>query len=107
MPTLNNKRPFWLPAKQKAFATVEKPEGAEYNTRRWRKVRYEVLRKEPLCRLCASKGLTTEAKIVDHIISVTDGGSFWAYDNMQPLCLKCHKIKTYQDMKRRRLNKQI
>jgi 5-methylcytosine-specific restriction endonuclease McrA len=106
MPTIKKIRPYWLPEKPKPFENVERPESENYSTRRWKKIRYEVLRKEPLCRICQSKGITTPAVTVDHILSITDGGSFWSYANLQPLCAKCHKIKTYQDMKKRRLNKQ-
>lgn len=102
MPTLQKIRPYWLPEKQKPFEGVERAESDNYNTRRWRIIRKEVLRKHPLCAECEKKGIVTEAKEVDHILSVKDGGSFWSYANLQGLCTKCHFRKTRLDMKKRK-----
>ncbi len=57
--------------------------------RRWRKLRLLVLRAEPLCRMCAEIGRTSPATVVDHIKPIRDGGTN-AWDNLQPLCKRCH-----------------
>ena len=39
-------------------------------------------------------GQVVEAKVVDHIIPVRLGGSFWDDGNYQALCIKCHNAKS-------------
>lgn len=51
------------------------------------------LAREPLCRHCAAKGLTTRAAEVDHIQPLAFGGED-VDDNVQSLCFDCHAIKT-------------
>lgn len=51
------------------------------------------LRREPLCRMCAARGITRAASRVDHIAPLSQGGRDVA-DNVQSLCLTCHAIKT-------------
>jgi len=43
---------------------------------------------------------------VDHIIEVADGGDMWADDNLRTACIKCHKKKTKDSAKKRRLGKE-
>jgi hypothetical protein len=59
----------------------------------WRKLRDQVLANEPLCRRCADMGRTVPAVQVDHIMPKESGGTD-AFDNLQPLCLECHRLKT-------------
>lgn len=52
---------------------------------------------EPLCRSCAARGLTAGASELDHIIPLHAPGGlrlFWDRDNLQPLCSRCHRIKS-------------
>lgn len=65
-----------------------------YNGRRWRNFRKQVLQDEPLCRKCNDKGLVVEAKVLDHIIRIEDGGAVYSKENTQPLCSKCHNSKS-------------
>lgn len=51
---------------------------------------------EPLCRMCRAKGRVTEAKHVDHIIPIEQGGTDDP-DNLQSLCISCHAEKTAKD----------
>lgn len=62
----------------------------------WKKRRLKLLQKEPLCRVCAAKNLTMPAQEVDHIIPTSLGGSN-DDDNLQPICRKCHEVKTAQE----------
>ncbi len=42
---------------------------------------------------------------VDHIIAVVNGGDMWDEENLQTLCVDCHKKKTKEDMMERKRNK--
>ncbi len=60
-----------------------------YGTQRWRKYRRWFLNRNPVCIECGEL-----AAVVDHILPVNQGGDFWAIENQQPLCKRCHDIKT-------------
>jgi 5-methylcytosine-specific restriction protein A len=62
----------------------------------WRRVRIAHLRREPLCRFCAERGVTTPATEVDHVVAMADGG---AHDpsNLRSLCKSCHSRRTARD----------
>ena len=65
-----------------------------YNSR-WRKARLTFLSKHPLCRHCEEAGVTKLAEVVDHIIPHKGSTElFWDKENWQPLCKRCHDIKT-------------
>ncbi len=72
---------------------------AWYNTPRWRSLRVQVLKSEPLCRHCmAREGRPVPATDVDHIIAHKgDIKKFWEKRNLQPLCAACHHRKTAQE----------
>jgi len=57
----------------------------------WRRIRADQLRHEPLCRICASKGLIVSANVVDHIDQDTHNNTA---ENLQSLCAMCHDRKT-------------
>lgn len=66
-----------------------------YNNQRWRHLRRRVLDHEPLCRACGARGIIRAAEVVDHIKPHrNDEALFWGESNLQPLCGKCHSIKT-------------
>jgi 5-methylcytosine-specific restriction enzyme A len=65
-----------------------------YDKRQWRRLREQVLRMEPLCRLCVQRGLAVPAVDVDHITPLADGGEAWAFTNLRPLCHSCHSLCT-------------
>lgn len=62
-------------------------------TRTWEKIRVMHLRREPLCRACLGRGITTAAAEVDHVLSLRRGGTN-VDDNLQSLCKPCHSRKT-------------
>jgi len=68
-----------------------------YNSKQWKIVRNKVIANEPLCRICKD----SEAKEVDHIVEIKDGGSKLDIDNLQPLCKLCHSKKTAEEVKHR------
>lgn len=64
--------------------------------RRWQFIRKMLLDDEPLCRRCERP-----ATEIDHITPLYKGGTD-DRENLQPLCTKCHELKTREDMNQRR-----
>lgn len=64
-------------------------------TWQWEKARAAFLAEHPLCRRCGDASVVTLARIVDHITPHGgDPGLFWDRSNWQPLCKRCHDVKT-------------
>lgn len=65
-------------------------------TYRWQQYAAGFLNRNPLCRMCDAKGVTSPAVCVDHITPVTSAEDplFWQASNHQPLCHSCHSEKT-------------
>lgn len=61
-----------------------------------RKNRAYLLASEPLCRECAKAGRVSAAKIADHVIPLSRGGSN-DLANLQPLCKECSDQKTQRE----------
>jgi 5-methylcytosine-specific restriction endonuclease McrA len=53
------------------------------------------LRDKGMCRRCGEVTADWEA---DHITPVHKGGGECGLENMQTLCKRCHRLKTYEDM---------
>lgn len=65
----------------------------------WRRLREVILAEEPLCRRCADMDAVTAATMVDHIVPIEIAPERRLDpDNLQPLCERCHRIKTAEDM---------
>lgn len=69
-----------------------------YNSRRWQHLRRLKFINNPLCELCAEKGLITPAEDIHHVISfmstedpVRRRWLAYDYDNLMSLCKKCHQ----------------
>ena len=98
MPSLNKStsRP-WIPKpKERKLTKTWQPDGENiyYHSKKWKALRMQVLREEPMCRECKANGVVTEATVVDHILPARLGGGFWDRDNLQSLCRKCHASKS-------------
>jgi 5-methylcytosine-specific restriction protein A len=65
---------------------------AELNSK-WSRAAAAYLRHHPLCAECARRGRDEWAKLVDHIIPRSQGGSLWDKGNWQGLCIQCHADK--------------
>lgn len=89
------KRP-WLPERNKKEQNHQGRQERTnlYDTTRWRTIRKLHLTAHPLCVECLKEGITIEAKVLDHIQRVNDGGDFWDSDNHQGLCFKHHAKKS-------------
>jgi 5-methylcytosine-specific restriction protein A len=58
---------------------------------RWKKLRAEQLKREPLCRFCKSVGRYTQATQVDHIQPCFDDPILQQDpNNLRSLCAPCH-----------------
>lgn len=61
-----------------------------YKSGHWQVRRTDQLAREPLCRLCKSRGRITAATVADHIEPHRgDPQKFW-YGDLQSLCTDCH-----------------
>lgn len=75
--------------------------GKFYRSRKWRKVRAEWIKIEPLCVHCLEEGKHTPGDVVDHVIPISvDPTLSLDGDNLQTLCAKCHSVKTEEDKKK-------
>ena len=80
---------------------------AVYNTKRWRAVRIEKLKQDPLCEDCLKKEIITPGVEVHHITPISKGKTIrdkqaLGFDkaNLKTLCEACHK-KTHNDNNRK------
>lgn len=63
----------------------------------WTKLREAILRRDDyLCQVCAEAGQITNAKEVDHIVPISQGGDDEPY-NLQSICRPCHIAKTAKE----------
>lgn len=68
--------------------------GSGRGGRPWRRRRAEILlRDQYTCKVC---DLTTNQLEVDHIVNLAQGGSD-DDDNLQAICIPCHKAKTARE----------
>ena len=67
--------------------------------RQHRKLRDQLLKQEPLCRMCAQKTppRCTPATIADHVTPIAKGGAVHDINNLQPVCAQCHQDKSNRD----------
>lgn len=62
---------------------------------KWQQARESFLREHPLCKRHQDRGEIVPAVVVDHIVPHKgDQSLFWRRSNWQPLCKRCHDIKT-------------
>jgi 5-methylcytosine-specific restriction protein A len=62
---------------------------------KWQQAREGFLRAHPLCVRHEARGEVVAATVVDHITPHKgDKALFWQRANWQPLCKRCHDIKT-------------
>jgi len=55
------------------------------------------LSREPGTVHCASAGLTTLGRVLDHVTPVEQGGGFYDVSNLQELCDQCHNRKRQRE----------
>ena len=81
------------------------PANWPYSTHQWRRLRAMVLTDQPLCRYCQQMGQLTPATVCDHIKPVRLHPELaFEYDNLQPMCERCHNgIRAQEDKTGRRI----
>ncbi|AUS01917.1 hypothetical protein NVP2044O_53 [Vibrio phage 2.044.O._10N.261.51.B8] len=72
-----------------------------YGTSQWKKLRLYKLQLNPICEHCIKRDLVVAAVDVDHIVEIEDGGSKTDIDNLQSLCVPCHRKKTGEEKRKR------
>ncbi len=87
--------------KLSSWTTTRKSRQARGYGRAHELMREQVLREEPLCRLCLAEHRVIATVIADHITPKAEGGTD-ERDNYQGLCKPCHKAKTARESARAR-----
>ena len=74
-----------------------KDKAAIYNSREWKELRVRKLRTNPLCEVCAERGLVVSAQEVHHVDPIENSSSYsemaakaFAWNNLLSVCRKCH-----------------
>ena len=81
-------------------SSVKRPEWRRFYGRKWAAYRKAFLSRaeNAFCVRCLTIGRETPAGEVDHIKPHRgDINLFWDSDNHQPLCKRCHSIKTVKE----------
>lgn len=81
--------------------TDRRQDVARIRGRRLQGERRALFNREPVCRLCAAKGVMTLAVVRDHIVPLGEGGMDTP-ENTQPLCQDCSDAKTHTESMRGR-----
>jgi len=71
---------------------TERPRG-----RTLQRIRGRMMQDQPLCTMCDAKGFVTLGVEMDHIEPLFKGGSN-DDENLQMLCVECHRKKTATDL---------
>ncbi|ARK98304.1 HNH endonuclease [Burkholderia pseudomallei] len=71
---------------------------------KWIKIRTRILRRDPVCVLCAEQDVVRESVVVDHITPLEHGGTD-ADDNLRGLCADHHDEVTRQQFGHRERRK--
>jgi 5-methylcytosine-specific restriction protein A len=61
-----------------------------YHTTRWRALRKQQLRREPLCAYCLKRGEVVPAQVADHVIPHRGDEELFWYGKLQSLCIQHH-----------------
>jgi 5-methylcytosine-specific restriction enzyme A len=94
MPSIGKLNRPWVPEPEKR--------GNEefYQGKLWKATRRSYIAAHPLCEECQRKGVTTEGKVVDHVVPIKQGGDLYKIQNLQTLCDRCHAIKSGKERSR-------
>ena len=78
-----------------------------YGTSQWKNLREQYINAHPLCERCEDQGYIVEGREVDHIVEIEDGGDKTDPDNLQTLCVSCHRKKTAEEKRKREEKKNM
>lgn len=85
----SNRRPWIKPSSSKKKLEERKERAKFYRSKQWRELRKMFLQWHPICVECSR-----EATVVDHITPIRLGGSKIDWNNLQPMCARCHNSKS-------------
>lgn len=74
-----------------------------YNTQQWRNKRAHILKRDEFlcqCEDCKKRPVAEVANVVDHIVQVSRGGSFWDDINLRAMNTSCHQRKSQKEVRR-------
>ena len=74
---------------------MKKKENFLHTNTKWRKLRKRKL--EASGYVCNECGCAVRRLECDHIIPISAGGNFFGLDNLQILCVLCHRLKTAKE----------
>jgi 5-methylcytosine-specific restriction endonuclease McrA len=93
-----------MPSRSERAREYQRAKGPCAYDHQWRLVRIGQLKREPLCRFCAAKGLVVAAQCVDHIIPLSVRPELrLVLSNLRSLCTPCHNAHTASGAWRSRL----
>lgn len=85
----SSKRPWIKPSSNKKKLQDRKERAKFYRSKQWRDLRKMFLQWHPICVECSK-----EATVVDHIKPIRLGGAKLDWNNLQPMCARCHNSKS-------------
>jgi 5-methylcytosine-specific restriction endonuclease McrA len=88
------KRPWQISTAPPPQSGRKNPNQAFYNSRKWRLNRGRYIKKNPLCVICQASGIVKKGDVVDHIITINDGGEKYKWVNLQTMCHSHHNQKS-------------
>ena len=92
------KRPWHKQKKPSAKTRTSNDNRKIYDSSKWRyQLRPMKLRSTPFCEICMTNDILTEAKEVDHILPISEGGEAFDIGNLQALCVSCHARKSAKE----------
>ena len=84
----------WEPARSEGKQTGRTVSTKFYQSPAWRKLRALKISMNPFCEKCEAKGIVTQAKEIDHIKPIRQGGEPLAMNNLMSMCTPCHAAKS-------------
>ena len=94
----NQRRQQWL-EEHKPFENAKRANTELYNTARWRRLRKAKLELNPACELCGSQ---SNLQIHHKRPPRGDEVLFFNLDNLQTICINCHRKITSYEIKQRK-----
>lgn len=85
----------WVPVVKSGI--VNRVRDPFYHSNGWRKSSERFIADNPLCCECQKAGRLEPSKVTDHIVPKDICKDPWDRDNWQPLCRKCHSMKSAKD----------
>jgi len=84
----------------RAFKGMSRTNRSFYTSTAWRKIRAQVIGRDPLCVRCLDNNRLVDTTTVDHIVPINRGGARLDLTNLQGLCSSCHNAKSAKDKER-------